>query len=82
MKLSSKQQAVLIAYLHGVVVAAIPLIMIGEHDWRKYGYAVMGGVIVPALRALNKKDTAFGLIADVVQAKLPTDKVASADITK
>jgi len=71
MKLSTKQKAILTAYLHGVIVAVAPLVMIGESDWKKYGYAVVAGVFLPALRALNKKDSAFGLVADVIEKKIP-----------
>ena len=71
MKITAKQKAILTAYLHGVLVAFAPLVMIGEHDWKKYGYAVVAGVLLPALRALNKKDSAFGLVADVIEKKIP-----------
>ena len=71
MKITAKQQAILTSYAHGVVVAVLPLLMIGEKDWTKYGYALMAGVAIPGLRALNKKDSAFGLVADALAAKLP-----------
>jgi len=78
MKLTTKQQAILISYAHGVVVAILPLIMVGEKDWTKYGYALVGGVFMPVLRALNKKDSAFGLVADAIEAKVP--EVVAAEV--
>lgn len=71
MKISANTKQMAIAYLHGVVVATLPLLMIGEKDWTKYGWAIVAGVIVPALRALNKKDTAFGMVADAIESKEP-----------
>ena len=47
MKISAKQKQILIAYLHGVLVAVLPLVMIGEKDWHKYGWAIVAGVVVP-----------------------------------
>jgi hypothetical protein len=45
-----------------------------------YLVAIVAGVIAPALRALDKKDPSFGLIADVVDLEL--DKLAKKDSKK
>jgi len=71
MKLSTKQLAILKSYIHGLVVAVLPLAINGETNLKWYGVAVVTAVVLPALRALDKTDTAFGLVADAVEAKLP-----------
>ena len=77
MKLSTKQLTILKSYLHGLVVAVLPLAISGQTNTKWYLMAVISAVIVPALRALDKTDSAFGLVADAIQTKL--DK---ANITK
>lgn len=77
MKLSTKQLAILKSYLHGLVVAVLPLAISGQTNTKWYLMAVISAVIVPALRALDKTDSAFGLVADAIQSK-----VDSANITK
>lgn len=78
--MSNKMQSILKSYLRGVLVAITPLIAIGSTDVKVYVVAVVAGVISPALRALDKKDPAFGLIADVVDIEL--DKLAKKDSKK
>ena len=72
--MSNKMQSILKSYARGVLVAIAPLITIGSTDPKAYIAAVVAGVIAPALRALDKKDPAFGLVADKVVAEL--DKLA------
>ena len=73
MKLSEKEKMVLKSYLRGVLVAIVPLVTTNCTDWKLYVVAVFAGVISPALRALDKKDHAFGLVDDV--AKTEIDKL-------
>ena len=63
-------QSILKSYARGVVVAVIPLITIHETDIWAYAVAVMAGVIAPALRAMDKKDPAFGMVADTLEAEI------------
>ena len=49
-------------------------------DIKAYVAAVGAGVLSPALRAMDKKDPAFGKIADAVDIEL--DKLAKADKKK
>jgi hypothetical protein len=78
--MSNKVKSILKSYARGVLVAITPLISISETDPKAYVVAVVAGVIAPALRALDKKDPAFGLIADVVDIEL--DKLAKKDTKK
>jgi hypothetical protein len=78
--MSNKMQSILKSYARGVLVAITPLIAIGSTDPQVYLVAVVAGVIAPALRALDKKDPSFGLIADVVDLEL--DKLAKKDSKK
>lgn len=84
MKLSTKQAAILKSYLHGLIVAILPLAINGETNAKWYFVAVASGVCVPALRACDKNDHAFGLVADAVEAKIDAvaPKVAAPDTTK
>ena len=72
--MDTKMQSVVKSYLRGVLVAIIPLITIHNTDLWAYVVAVVAGVISPALRAMDSKDPAFGMVADVVEVE--TDKLA------
>jgi hypothetical protein len=61
--------AILKSYARGVVSACIPLIALNQTSPKAYLTAVLAGVVAPALRALDKTDPAFGLIADVIEEK-------------
>lgn len=63
--MNKKFTAILGSYAHGLITAVTPLLMIKSTDPWAYAAAVLAGVIAPALRALDKKDHAFGLIADI-----------------
>lgn len=75
--MNTKMQSVVKSYLRGVLVAVLPLITIGSTDVKAYIAAVGAGVLSPALRAMDKKDPAFGKVADAVDIEL--DKLAKAD---
>ena len=83
MNLSKKQKAILTSYGHGVIVAISPLLAIRCSDLWAYLAAVVAGVIAPALRAVDKNDAAFGMVADALVAEANSKvKVAKADKTK
>lgn len=75
--MSKKMNAVVKSYLRGVLVAVLPLLVIGSTDVKAYIAAIGAGVVSPALRAMDKKDPAFGKVADIVDIEL--DKLAKAD---
>lgn len=78
--MSTKMQSVIKSYLRGVLVAVLPLLVIGSTDVKAYVAAIGAGVVSPALRAMDKKDPAFGKVADIVDIEL--DKLAKADKKK
>lgn len=63
-------KAIVKSYLRGVLVAISPLIMVGETNVKMYIFAIIAGVLSPALRALDKKDPAFGMVADAVDTEI------------
>lgn len=72
--MNTVMQSIIKSYARGVLVAITPLISTGQRDPWMYVIAIFAGVIAPALRALDKKDPTFGLVADAVQVEL--DKLA------
>ena len=78
--MNNKVKSILKSYARGCIVAIAPLLAISVTDPKAYVIAIVAGVIAPALRALDKKDPAFGLIADVVDVEL--DKLAKKDSKK
>lgn len=73
-------KSVIKSYLRGVLVAISPLLLAGVTDTKMYAFAIVAGVISPAIRALDKKDPAFGMVADVIDAEI--DKLAKAEKKK
>ena len=65
--MSYKMKSMLKSYARGVLVAITPLIATNITDWRAYAVAIVSGVIAPALRAMDKNDPAFGVVADTVE---------------
>jgi hypothetical protein len=78
--MSPKMLAIIKSYARGVLVAITPLLVIGSTDPKAYIAAIGAGVIAPALRAMDKKDPAFGKVADIID--LQVDKLAKADKKK
>ena len=78
--MSPLMQSVLKSYLRGVLVAVMPLLAMNETNPKAYLIAVLAGVVSPALRAMDKKDAAFGIVADAVDVQV--DKLAKADKKK
>lgn len=73
-------KSVLKSYLRGVIVAILPLLSIHCTDVWAYVAAIAAGVVSPALRALDKKDPAFGMVADAVDVEI--EKLVKADKKK
>ena len=73
-------KSVLKSYLRGALVAVSPLIAAGMTDPKLYIYAIIAGVLSPALRAVDKNDSAFGMVADAIDIEV--DKLAKADKKK
>lgn len=61
-------KSVIKSYARGVVTAITPLIAIGSNDVWAYVIAIFAGVIGPAIRAVDKNDPAFGMLADGIEA--------------
>lgn len=73
-------KSILKSYARGVIVAITPLLATHQTDIWAYVIAILAGVIAPALRAMDKKDPAFGMVAELVEAE--TNKLAKAHKTK
>lgn len=68
--MNSVMKSIIKSYARGVLVAITPLLATNQTDPWMYVCAIFAGVIGPALRALDKKDPAFGLIADAIDVEL------------
>jgi hypothetical protein len=60
-------KAVVKSYLRSVSVAVLPLLTIGDENWKHYLFAVLIAVLAPLARALDPSDVAFGLRHDEEQ---------------
>lgn len=76
----SVMKSIIKSYARGVVIAITPLITIHNTDLWAYLVAVFAGVIGPALRAIDSKDPAFGMVADIAEVEI--DKLAKASVKK
>jgi hypothetical protein len=59
--MSKQLQAVIASYARTAVSAGIAMYMAGHTDAKSIGFAALGAVAGPLLRALNPKDAAFGI---------------------
>lgn len=75
--MNKKTQAMLASYARSFMAAAIAVYATVGLDWEALGYAGLAAVLPVALRALNKKDPAFGAVA-AVAAKEIEKKAAGA----
>jgi hypothetical protein len=76
----SVMKSVIKSYVRGVLIAITPLISIHNTDPMAYLVAIFAGVIGPALRAMDSKDPAFGMVADIAEVEI--DKLAKASAKK
>jgi hypothetical protein len=68
--MNAKLRAALESYARSFVVAAIAVYSAGETDLKAILIAGLAAVAGPAIRAINPKDPAFGLIANAVDAEI------------
>ena len=61
-------------------VTAVALYAAGVTDIKALAFATAAAVVGPAIRGIDKKDPAYGLVADVVTAEI--DKLAKASKKK
>jgi hypothetical protein len=66
--------------LRHFAITAVALYAAGVTDIKALAFATAAAVVGPAIRGLDKKDPAFGLVADVVTAEI--DKLAKASKKK
>ena len=59
--MNKQLQAALASYVRTAVSAALGMYMAGHTDTKSIGLAAVGAVAGPLLRALNPKDSSFGL---------------------
>jgi len=78
--MDKKLQALVASYARSFIVAIATAYSIGARDTKDLVIAGLIAIAGPALRALNSKDPAFGLVADVVTVEL--NKLAKADTKK
>lgn len=64
MKISKKQQAVLKSYARGVLVSFLTFLASNELGLDPVVAVVISALAGPAVRALDKSDSAYGLGAD------------------
>jgi len=82
MKLDSKIQAMLASYGRAFIAAAGALLATGNTDPKGLIAAGLVAVIPVALRALNKKDPAFGLVANLALPEITKQLNAILDDSK
>lgn len=75
-----KMKSAIESYIRSFVIAALVAYNAGIEGFEDIIIAGLIAVLGPAIRAVNPKDPAFGLIADTVEAEL--DKLAKASKTK
>ena len=78
--MNRKMKLMLESYARSFVVAALTAYSMGARDIEDMVIAGLIAVLGPAIRAVNPKDPAFGMVADVVEAEL--DKLAKAEKKK
>jgi len=57
---TTKLQAIALTYGRAAVASVIALYLAGESDPKKLGYAFIGAIAGPVLKALDPKATEFG----------------------
>jgi len=78
--MNRKMKLALESYARSFAVAAVTAYSMGARDVQDLLIAGAIAVLGPAIRAVNPKDPAFGVIADVVEVEL--DKLAKAEKKK
>jgi hypothetical protein len=78
--MNKKVQALLASYVRAAIVAVGVTISAGQTHANELLAAAAIAVIAPAIRAINPKDAAFGVVAD--QAVVEIDKLAKRSAKK
>jgi hypothetical protein len=73
-------KAALASYGRAALVAAVTVLAMGKTDPRDLLTAAVIAVAAPLLRAINPKDTAFGVVANKAAAEI--EKLLKADAKK
>ena len=68
--MNAKLKAAIESYARSFVVAAIAVYSAGETDLKAIAIAGLAAIAGPAIRAVNPKDPAFGVIADAVDVEI------------
>lgn len=63
-------KAALASYLRSFIAAGLAVYTAGLTDWKAVICAGLSAVVPVAIRALNPKDSAFGIVAAIVETKL------------
>lgn len=78
--MNPKLKAALASYARSFLAAALTAYQLGDKDLKAIVAAGLAAIVPVAIRALNKKDPAFGLFADAAEVSL--DKLAKASKKK
>jgi len=78
--MNHKVKSAIESYVRSFVIAALVAYNAGISGTEDLIIAGLIATLGPALRAINPKDPAFGMVADVVEIEL--DKLAKANKTK
>ena len=78
--MNRKMKLALESYARSFAVAALTAYSMGARDLEDLLLAGLIAILGPAIRAVNPKDPAFGMIADTVEVEL--NKLAKADKRK
>ena len=68
--MSPKIQAMLASYGRSFLAAATAVYATGNHDVKAIVIAALASTLPVAIRAINPKDPAFGLVSKLVEAEL------------
>lgn len=78
--MNDKQKAMLASYGRSFLVAITVTAMNGEASTKAIILAGLAAIVGPGIRSINRKDPAFGMIADKVDVEL--DKLLRSTSTK
>jgi hypothetical protein len=68
--MSSKIQAMLASYGRSFLAAATAVYATGNHDVKSIVIAALAATLPVAIRAINPKDPAFGLVSGLIETEL------------
>lgn len=68
--MNSKNKAMLASYARTFIAAVIAVYATGNHDAKAILIAGAAAIVGPAIRAINPKDPAFGIGADLLTIEL------------